>query len=348
MAAGRPAEAAVRRAARAVLTFGPGGPGAGPPLVLAAVSGGADSLALAEALLLEGGPAGCRTGVCVVDHGLQDGSAQVAQDAAERCRAMRTRAGVGHDVVQVRRAVVARTASGLEADAREARYAVLAEAAHEHGAALVLLGHTRDDQAEQVLLGLLRGSGARSLSGMPPTTTRDGVPFARPLLTVTREDTRAACAAWGLEPWDDAMNSDPAFARVRARRALATLHDELGPGIADALVRSADLLRADADHLDSLAEAAIAPFADAAAEEEGVPCSDLAVLPTALRTRVVRALLLDAGARAGSLTAAHVAAVDALVIRPRGQGPLDLPGVSVERTGTGRDARLSITRHRLV
>ena len=105
---------------------------------------------------------------------------------------------------------------GLEAAAREARYSALAETAaamgEEHPAHVVLLGHTRDDQAEQVLLGLARGSGARSLAGMPALVVREGTPFVRPLLHLPRDTTEQACAAWGLVPWEDPMNSDRAYA----------------------------------------------------------------------------------------------------------------------------------------
>ena len=339
MAAGHPAQAEVRRAVRRVLTdVPPGG------LVLAAVSGGADSLALAHGLLDEGGAAGCRTGVAVVDHGLQHGSAEVAERAAEQCRGMRATDGRRYEVVEVVRTEVRVTGAGPEADARDARYAALVVAAAQHDAVLVLLGHTRDDQAEQVLLGLLRGSGARSLSGIPPTTTRDGTPFARPLLTVTRATTEAVCVAAGLEPWQDPMNDDPAYSRVRARGALADLATDLGPGIPEALARSAELLRADADHLDALAEAALTPFAD----DDAPLAADLAALPAAIRTRVLRRLLVARGARPGDLSAGHVAEVDRLVTHPRGQGPLHLPGVDVARTGNGAQARLSITPRGLV
>ena len=212
------------------------------PLVLVAVSGGADSLALADALAFEWDNAGA----VIVDHGLQPDSAQVAEQAAGTCRAL------GLHPVEIVTVAVVDEGTGLEAAAREARYAALTDAAERHGAVAVLLGHTRDDQAEQVLLGLTRGSGTRSLSGMP----RSRGPFRRPLLGISREETRAACAAEDVEFWDDPMNDDPAFTRVRARRALADLDRDLGPGVAAALARSADQLRADADHLDALATAA--------------------------------------------------------------------------------------------
>jgi tRNA(Ile)-lysidine synthase len=281
-------------------------------LVLAACSGGADSLALADALAFVAADEGRRAGAVVVDHGIQPGSAGVAEAAASTVRRL------GLDPVEVVRAGVAtQGGDGLEAAARRARYAALDAAADRLAAAAVLLGHTRDDQAEQVLLGLTRGSGARSLAGMPATRGR----YRRPLLGTTRRQTRQACEAEGLTWWDDPMNEDVAFTRVRARRALADLERDLGPGVAAALARSAGLLRDDADHLDALA-------ADAA-QELGPgpwPADALAGLPRAVRTRVWRRLLLDAGAPAGQLSSRHTDACDRLVTAWRGQGPVHVPG----------------------
>jgi tRNA(Ile)-lysidine synthase len=222
---------------------------------------------------------------------------------------------------------VAAGTDGLEAAARDARYAALDAAAERHGARLVLLGHTLDDQAEQVLLGLTRGAGARSLSGMPRARDR----FRRPLLAVSRDQTRASCAAEALTWWDDPMNEDPAFTRVRARRALVDLERDLGPGVAAALARTADQLREDADHLDLLADQAVTdlgpgPWAAA----------DLAVLPRAVRTRVWRRLAVAAGAPAGQVSTRHTEACDALVTRWHGQGPVSLPGALLVTRSDGR------------
>jgi tRNA(Ile)-lysidine synthase len=312
-----PSVAAVRvavRAALADLVDRAGRPaGAPPPLVLVACSGGADSLALAAATAFEAPRAAVRAGAVVVDHGLQDGSAARARSVAGTLR------GLGLDPVEVVAVQVGRE-GGPEAAARTARYAALDAAADRTGATAVLLGHTLDDQAETVLLGLARGSGARSLAGMSPRSGR----HLRPLLGLRRATTRAACAAAGLEPWDDPHNADPAFARSRVRgRALPVLEDELGPGVAEALARTADLLRADADALDAWA-------ADAAATVVGPDGSldavALAALPAAVRTRLLRSAALAAGSPAGDLAAVHVAALDALVTAWHGQGPVDLPG----------------------
>ncbi len=313
---GRPDRAvdAVRSAVRTVLTeCHPG------ELVLVACSGGADSTALADAARYEGTSVGVRVGAGVVDHGIQEGSARVADDVAARLRLL------GLDPVVVVSTAVVRGGDGLEAAARTARYAALDDLAVQHGARLVLLGHTRDDQAEQVLLGLARGSGARSLAGMPAARGR----YRRPLLGVTRAQTRAACAAEGLTWWEDPMNEDTAHARVRARRAVADLEGDLGPGVAAALARSARQLRADADLLDTLAVEATTALG-----EGPWPARELAALPEALRTRAWRRLLVAAGAPAGQVSHRHVEACDRLVTDWRGQGPVHAPGrLRVGRTG---------------
>ncbi len=314
--AGRPhpAVAAVRAAVRGTLAdLDP------DALVLAACSGGADSLALAEGLAFVAGSERRPAGAVVVDHGLQPGSAEVARHTAA------TLLGLGLDLVEVVPADVRPGPEGLEAAARDARYAALDAVADRLGAGVVLLGHTRDDQAEQVLLGLVRGSGARSLAGMPEARGR----YRRPLLGLAREQTRAACEAEGLTWWDDPMNADPAFARVRARRAVADLDRDLGPGVAAALARTARQLRADADLLDALAAEATTGIG-----EGPWHAAALAALPEAVRTRTWRRLLVVAGAPAGQVSSRHVQACDRLVTSWRGQGPVHAPGgLRVRRTG---------------
>lgn len=303
-----PAVAAVRRAVRpALAALAPGS------LVLVACSGGPDSLSLAAATAHEAGRAGVRAGAVLVDHGLQPGSDAVADRAARTCR------DLGLDPVEVVRVEVG-TAGGPEAAARDARYGALDAAADRLGAALVLLGHTLDDQAEQVLLGLARGSGARSLAGMPAARGR----YRRPLLAVPREVVRAALGDLGPDAWDDPSNTDRATARARVRHdLLPALEAGLGPGVAAALARSADLLREDADALDALAAElvdALPPLVD------GVPVEGLQSGADAVRRRALRVLLVRGGCPAGSLTRDHVLAVDALVVRWRGQGEVALPG----------------------
>ncbi len=305
-----PAVAATRLAVREHLSDAPTG-----ALVLVACSGGPDSLALAAALAFEAPRAGLRAGAVVVDHALQEGSADVAQRAAAAC------SDLGLAPVEVAPVTVATTGAGLEADARAARFAALEAVADRHQACLVLLGHTRDDQAEQVLLGLSRGSGARSLSGMPVRRGR----LVRPFLCLPRATTLAACAASGLQPWEDPHNADDSFRRVRARRVLHVLEGELGPGFAAALARSADLLREDADHLECLARQARAALPSAEGHP-GVDLDALAALPRPIRTRVWRLLAAEAGAPLGDVSAAHVESLDALLTSWHGQGPLHVPG----------------------
>ncbi|RSN54810.1 tRNA lysidine(34) synthetase TilS [Actinomadura sp. WAC 06369] len=324
-----PAVAAVRLAVRRVLADlpPPGGAAdgaAGRPagLVLAACSGGADSLALAGALAFVAPRLGIPAGAVTIDHGLQEGSGARA-DAV-----VRTLADLGLDPAGSV-AVTVGTQGGMENAARDARYAALDDAARRLDAAAVLLGHTLNDQAETVLLGLARGSGTRSLSGMPPAfTRRAGVRYLRPLLDLDRVTTRRACLAMGLEPWDDPHNDDPAYTRVRVRNdALPSLEKALGPGVTEALARTARMLREDADVLDDLAARA---YADLRAPEDGYPVAvrldGLAELPRAVRTRVLRTSAVEAGSPPGTLAAVHVDAVDRLVTAWRGQRHVDLPG----------------------
>jgi tRNA(Ile)-lysidine synthase len=291
-------------------------PGVRDGLVLVACSGGADSLALAAARAFEAPRAGLSAGAVIVDHDLQQGSLAVAERAADQCR------GLGLDPVEVVTVRVggsgAGTGSGPESGARDARYGAFEDVLARSGAVAVLLGHTRDDQAEQVLLGLARGSGARSLAGMP---ARRG-PYVRPFLAVPRTVTVAACAAAGLTAWVDPHNSDPAYGRVRARALLPILEAELGPGTVAALARSADLLREDADALDDLAAAARRGLGPG----QVIPATALMMLPRAIRTRVWRLLALEAGCPPGALIANHIDTLDTLVTSWRGQGPIDLPG----------------------
>jgi tRNA(Ile)-lysidine synthase len=306
-----PAVAQVRLAVRQSLR----GLAAGE-LVLAACSGGADSLALAAALAFEAPRLGLRGGGVTVDHGLQPGSAQQAASVTK------VLTGLGLDPVHSIRVSVAGAGSGAgpEAAARTARYAALEQSARATGAAAILLGHTMDDQAETVLLGLARGSGARSLAGMAPRSGR----YLRPLLQIRRAQALAACAAAGMQPWQDPHNSDPAYARVRVRnQALPVLEELLGPGIAPALARSAAQLRADADVLDELAATEAERLA---AGDADLPADALAALPDAIRTRLLRGAAIAAGCPAGALSARHVSAMDALVLRWHGQRWIDLPG----------------------
>lgn len=314
MARLHPAVASVRAAVSAVDVTSP---------VLVACSGGADSLALAAATAFVATRRGWRAGLVTVDHGLQAGSAERAASVAAWAR------GAGFDPVVVERVVVAGP-GGPEAAARDARYTALVRAAREHAAGAVLLGHTRDDQAETVLLALVRGAGPRGLAGMPAVRARDGVPFVRPLLDVSRETTRAACAALQLSPWDDPHNVDPAYARSRARALLGDLVKALGPAVVDNLARTATLIAADTRALDAAAATAL----DAARTPDGaLRVAALTALPDAVRTRVLHAWARELGVPGSALSYVHITAVDALLTSWHGQGPIPLPGaLTVTRT----------------
>lgn len=293
--------------------------------VIVALSGGADSLALAAATAFEAPRRGLRAASVTVDHGLQDDSAEVA------ARAARTAAELGLDPLVVRVDVAGE--GGPEAAARDARYRVLREAAADVRAAAVLLGHTLDDQAETVLLGLARGSGATSLQGMAPVRDDDdGVRWVRPLLGVRRETTRVFCAASALDPWDDPHNLDDRYARVRVReRVLPVLEAELGPGIAEALVRTAEQLREDAEAFDEMIQETIEDIVEHAEAGISVSAAALAANPAALRNRIIR-LVVDSEFGV-SLTRTQTVEVARLVTDWSGQGPIDLPGCSAVRHG---------------
>lgn len=292
----------VTRAVRDALAALPPAVRAAPPLV--ACSGGPDSLALAAATRE------VRSDVraAVVDHGLQDGSAAQADATVELLAGL----GVPATVHPVR----VEGSGGLEAAARRARYAALT-AARPHPDSPVLLGHTLDDQAETVLLGLGRGSGARSLAGMRPWRP----PWLRPLLGVRRTATAAACAELGVTPWSDPHNADPRFTRVRLRREVLPLLEEvLAGGVAEALARTAAQLQEDADVLDELAAELLAEARDG----DLLDCAVLAARPPALRRRALRVWLGDRGV--SGLTAEHLAAADRLVTARRDGSGAALPG----------------------
>ena len=232
--------------------------------------------------------------------------------------------------------VLVGTAGGPEAAARTARHEALTAVAAKFDAEAILLGHTREDQAETVLLQLARGSGTRSISGMRPVA---GL-LRRPLLSVPRDVVRTSaheeCAALGIAPWQDPHNSDSRFARVRLRAALEVLHDSLGPGLTAGLARSAELAAEDADALEYWAQrvfSELVRFRDARLELE---ISDFSRQPLAIRGRVIRRMCIDLGAQAQDVTRLHVLAVDALVSKWHGQGPVSLPGRVVAHREYGR------------
>jgi tRNA(Ile)-lysidine synthase len=288
-----------------------------PRHFLVAVSGGADSLALAWAAAFALPRLGHSVEAVVIDHGLQDGSAEVAQTAAHTVESF----GLPVTVVRVR---VGR-AGGVESAARDARYGALSTRAETVGASGVLLGHTRDDQAETVLLGLVRGSGPGSIRGMAEVS---GL-WLRPFLAVTRAETEAVCRAIGVNWWDDPHNIDPRFVRPRLRHeVMPLLRDVAGPGIDRALAQTAQLVSADDDYLNAVARTQLNLAVDPATPRE-LSASALADQPDPIRTRMIRLWVADVAGH--TLTMAQVNQVDALVVDWKGQGEVALGGAKLRR-----------------
>ncbi|WP_157416948.1 tRNA lysidine(34) synthetase TilS [Nocardioides sp. Iso805N] len=317
--------------------------------VLVACSGGADSLALLSATIFELRRSDARVIGVVVDHGLQDGSAEHTSRVVAQMAAMGA-----HETASIRVSVDS-TAIGVEAGAREARYAALAQLATHFGARSVLLGHTRDDQAETVLLGLARGSGGRSIAGMRHSFNRGSVVFLRPLLDVTREQTEATCRHEGIDFWVDPHNADPRFLRARVRHdVLPVLERELGPGVAATLARTAEQLRPDMEFLDDFA---VRLFGEAREVIDDEPTGGLGVrvridvvepMGWSMRTRVARLAALEAGCPGDELFAVHINAVADLLLSGAGRRQIQLPGhitayqdtsvLAFRRTGEGPSA----------
>lgn len=312
-----PDSAAIRRAVADCLPHE-------PERFVVAVSGGPDSAALAAACAhLDATTEHSFTAV-IVDHGLQPGSAHIAV----RTAGMVTSLGLPAIVRTVK---VERTAAGLEADARSARYGALEEARIAVGAQAVLTGHTRDDQAETVLLGLLRGSGSRALAGMRPRT---GTVW-RPLLGIERRQTVASAYAQRIPVWHDPMNRNPDYTRVNVRRrVLPALTDHLGEGVKANLARTAELAAFDADYLDRRA----AHMAGSLIEADHLS-AQTAQLPPALGTRVIQKWLHQQLDTPEQLSAEHI--LGAWRALAGGPQPLSMPGgMSLKRTDRG-DLRLA-------
>lgn len=301
--------------------------------VLVALSGGADSLALAAATVFEASRRGLEVVTVTVDHGLQPGSAQVADAAAAAAAGLGARPRVVRvTVADASESQPGAAFGGPEAAARDARYSALREVAAEEGGAPVLLGHTLDDQAETVLLGLARGAGAASLQGMAPRRADGDTVWLRPLLGVRRATTRAFCEASDLPVWDDPHNSDPRFTRVRVRdRVLPMLETELGPGVAEALARTAEQLREDTEAFDEMIRETIEDIVEPAEAGIAISAAALAANPAALRHRIIRFVV--ASEFGASLTRLQTLEVARLVTDWSGQGPIDLPGCSATRSG---------------
>ncbi|KFI82306.1 tRNA lysidine(34) synthetase TilS [Bifidobacterium psychraerophilum] len=309
------------------------------PLILVACSGGRDSMALVSIAHTVCGMLGLRCGAIIVDHALFPTSAEVAQEAAGRC------AEIGVRTVEVRRISVERGRAGIEAAAREARYAAICDAARELDAALVLLAHTQDDQAETVLMGLLRGGGLDALAGMPKLMCREGVSFARPLLAFSREQTTQACRDLGIGWWDDPSNGEGTEGsldagyplRSRVRHDLIPMIDAfVGARIAPSLAAGAQSAALDADFLDDQTEGLFRRVVNTGRDAEGealvrVDAHQLAASHPAIRLRVFSRCLETLGLPTARK---QIEALDHCTVSWHGQGPIALSsGYSASRQG---------------
>lgn len=291
--------------------------------ILLGVSGGADSMALASAAAFEGPRAGIEVYALVVDHGLQADSAEFTAIAVSRLQGL----SISVDSVRVQ---VSGT-GGTENAARDARLAALVQHAQANSIRHIALAHTLNDQAETVILGLARGSGARSIAGIWPISNFESVVLLHPLLEISRAQTESFCRDAGVDFWDDPHNDDPTFTRVRVRKSvLPTLEKELGPGVIEALGRTAQLMQIDVDHLTAEANQAYLDCVTHAPTSLEISLVKLQRLPAAISSRVVLQALRLFSQNSGSV---HVAAVLELSTDWHGQKPLALPGVRVERTG---------------
>ena len=308
----------VRRAVREALVTAELSQGA---LVLVAVSGGSDSLALAAAVCFEAPRQSLRAQVVVIDHGLQPGSDQIAQQALRRCNE------IGLEGL-VRKVEVLASGDGLEAEARTARYQELDRVRAELGAELVILGHSLDDQAETVLLGLTRGSGLKSISGMSVLDAEKKL--LRPLLGLEREVIRQSLIDQGIEFWDDPHNQDPRFTRVRIRELLKTIEMELGPGVNRAMARTAEIAGLAEEFLEeSASQLEVSARLSSKARRQQYDAKKLEGVHPALLNQTIRLIALRVGAR--NLKLDQVRLVSELVTNWHGQKSITLSGITVGR-----------------
>jgi tRNA(Ile)-lysidine synthase len=311
-----PAQGLIRLAVRNCLTSNtkPG------QKLLIAVSGGADSLALAAACEFEAKKLGVKIAAAVIDHSLQKGSDKVAAQTAE------TLAALGFEEVVVKKIAVGK-AGGPEAAARSARYTALETLRKKTKSHFIVLGHTSSDQAETVLLGLVRGSGSKSLSGMSEKTGF----LLRPLLGIERATTEAFCKDSGIKYWSDPQNKDEKFLRVMIRKhVLPFLEKQLGGSVAASLVRTSDQLREDNAYLESQADKSFKKYAKVSGSGISIDAKALEKLPSAILNRIIKKALDSFGSESSRT---HVLAVSDLVLSWHGQKPLALPGVRVVRKG---------------
>jgi tRNA(Ile)-lysidine synthase len=292
--------------------------------VVVGLSGGVDSLVLTAVAVWVGERSGFTVQSVIVDHGLQAGSGEIASSAAIAATRL------GATSVEICNVVVG-TDGGIEMAARTARRSALLDVANGRP---ILLGHTANDQAETVLLRLLRGSGAHSLSAMSACTKTWHRPFLSHLRGEIEQASDELLAPLGITPWRDPHNFDDGFSRVKMRKHLDLLSEEFGPSIIAGLVRTSDMLRFDDQALDQIA-AQCFQTAETSRFYVSVSIEELENLPSAIRTRLIKLCFdrLTTGSRENSpLTHQHVMSIEALISRWSGQGGIALPlGVTAKR-----------------
>lgn len=297
------------------------------PLLLVACSGGPDSLALAAIAAHFARRGDVRVGAIIVDHDLQENSATVATQTAQ------TLTDLGLHPVITEKVQVPAGNMGPEMAARTTRYAAFTKAVEATGARAVLLGHTLDDQAETVLLGLSRGSGTRSLAGMPPVRVEGGVTYLRPFLGLRRADMLDICDAETLTPWIDPTNTDQTLMRARIRHSvLPYLEEHLGGDVARSLARTASVAGPDVEYLDEQAQVAYEQALLPAGTAVGIEREDavlldraqVAALHPALRLRVLATACKAAGGENPGFE--RLQALDSFTAEYAVAGPVQMPG----------------------
>lgn len=284
--------------------------------VVVAFSGGPDSLALLDVLvtLIRDRE---RIAALHLDHGIRGGSAD------EAARARELGAALGVEVAVRRLRGLGDSPANLEERAREARREALRAHARLLGADVIALGHTADDQAETVLMRLLRGAGSRGLAAMAYRQT----PWIRPLLGCSRSDVEAHLASRGLEPVLDPSNRSSVYLRNRVRRTILPLLREENPRVVETLSRLAVTAREESEALDVWA----AELSDALCEDGGLEVAPLAELPPGIVHRLLASLYRGARGDLRRLDRRHLEALAALCQRPHGVSRLDLPGCTAIR-----------------
>jgi len=284
--------------------------------VLLAVSGGSDSLALALAANFELPKLGIELAAVIVNHNLQQGSGEIAQQAAARL------GEIGISDVTIVSIQVPESGQGPEAAAREARYEALENQRRASGADYILTAHTLDDQAETVLLGLTRGSGLKSIAGMQSVAGQ----LVRPFLAISKAELVQSLTDSGIEYWDDPHNKDHRFTRVRIRNLMQQLEAELGPGVSTALARTAELAQ---ESEEFLAQSASELIQSARVEKDSYAVKVLEAAHPALRRKALQTIASELVL--GGVSRSQVLAIDELISNWHGQKPTHLSGITVER-----------------